>query len=336
MKAWSVSRRASTLVLASCLLSLPSASFAAQPGGGGDAAGEGAGKLDEAREHYKRGLQLYEDGDFTAARVEFDRAYALAPTYRIFYNSGLCSKQLNDYVAALTAFQRYLAEGGPEIPDDRRSEVTKLIAELKPRIASLVVTTNVPDADVAVDDVPVGHTPFKEPVLVNPGRRKVSVTKQGYFPANKSIIVAGSDKASINLELTEVAKDHPIAEKKSRSSVPYITWGLTAAVGVAAVITGVLAIKSSNDQKAMLDHFGTSQDDLENARTKTQTLSGTADILGAVTIVGAAASLYLTFKLWGHENADGSTSVKVQNDRAPSSSASIGLGGSNVVLRGSF
>src|SRR4026208_2260108 len=48
-----------------------------------------ASKTDEARARYERGLKLYSDGAYDAARSEFERAYAIAPTYKVLYNIGL-------------------------------------------------------------------------------------------------------------------------------------------------------------------------------------------------------------------------------------------------------
>ena len=58
-------------------------------------------QIDEARQRRDRGLKLYEDGAWDAALSEFQRAYDLAPTYKLLYNLALAHRQLNDYAAAV-------------------------------------------------------------------------------------------------------------------------------------------------------------------------------------------------------------------------------------------
>src|SRR6266540_2275305 len=72
--------------------------------------------LDDARVHFDRGIELFGEGSYEAALVEFDRAYQIAPSYRIQYNVGRIHRQLNHYAEALNAFQEYLTRGGSSIP----------------------------------------------------------------------------------------------------------------------------------------------------------------------------------------------------------------------------
>ncbi len=74
----------------------------------------------EARAHYKKGLDLYEDHAFDAALIEFQRAYDTAPSYKILYNLALVYLQLNDWAGSLRSFNRYLDDGGKKIDAKRR------------------------------------------------------------------------------------------------------------------------------------------------------------------------------------------------------------------------
>ena len=71
----------------------------------------------EAATRFKTGLDLFKDGDAQAALIEFRRAYQLAPNYQVLYNIGQVSFQLQDYPGALAALQKYLLEGGRNIPN---------------------------------------------------------------------------------------------------------------------------------------------------------------------------------------------------------------------------
>jgi len=42
----------------------------------------------ETRAHHRRGIELYDDGDFRLALVEFEPAYAISKNYKILFNIG--------------------------------------------------------------------------------------------------------------------------------------------------------------------------------------------------------------------------------------------------------
>src|SRR6185369_3894831 len=119
---------------------------------------------------------FYKDHDFVAAMVEFKRAYELVPNYVVLYNIGQTARELKDYAAALTAYERYLRDGGAKVLAPRKKEVQGAIDELKKKVGAIKITTNVDGAEVLVDDVSVGKTPLADPVVVNVGRRKLSAT----------------------------------------------------------------------------------------------------------------------------------------------------------------
>ena len=98
-------------------------------------------KVDEAKAHVKSGAELYDENNFRGALVEFQRAYELAPSYKIMFNIAQVQMELADYAGALTAYSRYLSEGGPDVPANRRSEVVIEIERLKGRVGSIAVQT---------------------------------------------------------------------------------------------------------------------------------------------------------------------------------------------------
>jgi len=264
-------------------------------------------RMEEARTRYSRGLKLFDEGNAVAARVEFERAYELAPSYRILYNIGLCYKKTNDYVEALKAFERYLLDGGDEVAEDRRAAVNKEIQDLRPNIATVTVTTNVPGATVSVDDVPVGQTPFSHKVLVNPGRRRISATKPGMFPATKSLVFAGSDAELVTLELVDLPKTADTSHEKVLPPVPWVAWGITGALAVGAGVVGVLALKANSDQNDTVNRQGATRSEIDDAHSKTKTLSVVADVLTASAVVAGGISLYLTL----HKTEKSSTTARL-------------------------
>lgn len=283
------------MVFGGALLLVPGVAGAQQPKSDWK---QTADNMAEARKHYDLGLKLYEDGNYEAARIEFERAFSIAPSYRILYNIGLAYRSLNNYVDALNAFERYLAEGGSEVPKDRRESVEKEIAELRPRIARVNVTTNVPGAEISVDGVVVAKAPLAKPVVVNPGLRKITAGAPGYLPVTKTITVASSEQTNIDIQIEKLSQTQYIERKQNPWVLPTIIgWSATGAAAIGTGVVGALALGAKNDQEDKLSQPGVTADELSQARDKTQTLSGATDVLLATTIVFAGVSGYFTYRL---------------------------------------
>lgn len=248
---------------------------------------------DEARRRFQRALELADDGNFDAALVELRKAYELAPTYRILYNVGLVYQQLKDYARSLDTFERYLDEGGANVPEDRLKEVSGRIDRLKTRVGFLTVVVNQPGAEITVDDLVIGTSPLPKAVRVNSGSRRVTAKLSGHPPESRIIELAGGENKTVQLDV-RIAPDTVAAPP--RSVVPYVSWGITAALAGATAVTGVLALGAAKDYDAKTDAFGATKADIEQANSKRKTLALVTDILGGVTIAAVGVSIYFTIK----------------------------------------
>jgi hypothetical protein len=292
---------------------------------------DSADPVERARLHYERGLQLFNEENFDAALFEFERAYELAPSYKILYNMGRIQRQQNNYAAAMRSYARYLREGGAGVPADRRTEVEGELAVLKPRVAAVTVKVNVDGADVYADDIPVctatiessciGKSPLEAPILVNGGRHKITATKQGYAPATSLVSVVGSDAIDVKLDL--VSYDRPAAPPTNPWKLPMlIGWGVTGAGVVTAIVTGVLANKASSDESAATDRLGVTRAELDDAKHKTRTLATVSDAFFIGSAVTAGVSTYLT--------------IRALRWKGESSSVKLEVGANRVVVGGQF
>jgi hypothetical protein len=263
--------------------------------------------VEEAKRRYQRGRELYEDNDLRAALVEIRRAYELAPNYKLLFDIGQICYQLPDYPCALRSFKQYLADGGENVPADRKAEVEKDLAKLEGRVATLKITTNRPGAEILVDDVVVGTTPLAQPVIVGAGKRKVVARIAGSEPVTKTLDVAGTDVIDVPLELTvaaQVDKPPPIGndppkppvggDSGGKRSVPVVPWVLTGAFAVGAGIAGGLALSASSDYRAKLDAFGTTRTELDEARDSMKNKAIATDVLLGLTAASAVTSIILT------------------------------------------
>src|SRR5262249_31106216 len=122
---------------------------------------------------------------------EFQTAYDLSPNWRILYNIGQTSRATRDYAGSLRAFERYLSEGGKEVPKARRAEVEKEVASLNGLVARIDVTA--PEGStVQLEGAVIGKTPLEQPLVVNPGQRKIQIEHDGQSETREIGARAGS------------------------------------------------------------------------------------------------------------------------------------------------
>jgi PEGA domain len=305
----------------------------------------------EAGTRFKKGLELFKDGDFQAAQIEFRRAFELAPNFNVLYNIGQVSFQLQDYPGALDAFQRYLSEGGDRVPAARKADVLKDIEKLKSRVATVEIVSTVPDAEISIDDVSMGKTPLAKPILVSAGRHKISVSKAGFTASTKVIEIASGDSLKLPLDpaaqgtapapvIVEVPRPldqanappvvapppAPPPDKPVRAA-PIVFGVATGVLTVGAVVTGILALGASSDLATQRQSSTATRASLDSAHDKTTTLALTTDILSGCAVVALGVTLF--------------TGLRKDSAPAPATSGSlvqvrVGFGGNAVRVLGSF
>ncbi len=318
----------------------------------------------EAASRFKKGLELFKEGDYQAALIELRRANELAPNYNVLYNIGQVYFQLQDYPNALHSLERYLQEGGKNVDAKRRGEVEKDIDKLKARVANLEIVVNVPDAEVTIDDVPAGKTPLPKTVLVSAGRHRIVVAKPGFASITKVVEIASAEVQKVPVELVETksttATSPPVVVDPGNGatqpaltpqvplpltipdqppppsrSVPVAGWVVTGGLAVGAVVTGVLALGASSDLKDQRTSGKATRDDLESAKSKAQTFALVTDILTGCAVVAGGVTLYFTV-------AGGSSSDAKPAAAAPPAGAfykptlKVGVNPGGVSLLGTF
>jgi tetratricopeptide (TPR) repeat protein len=266
-------------------------------------------KKDEARGRFARGVELYRDGDYRGALIEFDRAYQILPHFRVQYNIGQTCLELQDYACALRAFQKYVADGNTDAPADRRASAEGEVKRLQKLVAYLRVVVDQPGAEVLIDNVEIGRAPLAEPVLVSAGRRTVTVILPPHAPATRAVDVAGGDHVDLTIQLGEARREALPATKPAvsvawppprRSTAPvWIGVGITAALGVGTAVVGIVTLSAKKDFDRARDTYPASSASIDDARSKVTRDALITDVLGAATIVGAAVTAYLAFSARG-------------------------------------
>lgn len=94
-------------------------------------------KREAARAHFVRGVELYTNGDFPNAWLEFNSAYALLPLVDLLNNLARCEVRMGRPRDALAHFQQFIT-ARPKDPDGEyiRQEISRLEGELGRQAAS--------------------------------------------------------------------------------------------------------------------------------------------------------------------------------------------------------
>jgi hypothetical protein len=273
-------------------------------------------KLDEAKAHLASGTQLYDENNFRGALVEFQKAYELAPSWRILFNIGQVEMEVQDYAGALRAYTRYLKEGGPDVPPDRLAQVNSEIERLKGRVGFLVVQTTA-GAQVLVDDVQVGYAPLPESVAVSAGQHRVTVTLAGREPLTRVFDVAGRESVTAALAIEAPTSTGPTTSTVTttapkpegpRSKTPvYVMWGVTGGLAIGAGVFAFMAHSADNDLATLRATYPVTDAQLSSQHDKVVRDAAITDILTAATVASAGIALYLTVTRMGqhetHERA---------------------------------
>jgi hypothetical protein len=266
--------------------------------------------VDAARVHFQRGADFYKDGNFDAALAEFAKAQQLAPNYRILYNIGQVQAERHDYVAAVRTLTDYLAQGGPELPEERRSQVQNEIVKLKTKISELSVKSNVAGAEVSVDGVSMGLLPLSTPILVSAGSRRITVSKRGYTTVERTFTVTGDEQAQVEVPLeplsspTQNKNNAPASEPGPRGGSGNTgAWVSVAATGVfasGAAVFGLMARSKNQDLDDTLNGYPLDNGRADGIRSDIKRDALLCDGFAAASAVSAIFAVYFFVSGSGH------------------------------------
>lgn len=308
-----------------------------------------SGDVAISHEHFNRGVEYVHDGDLKGALIEFKRAYAVSPNYRVLYNLGQVANAIGKYTDAQSYFQRYLSEGRDEIPAERRHDVEAQLAKLAGRIANLTIASNVDGAQIYIDDVAIGKSPLPASVRVSSGTRTISATVAGRPRVTQVVEVAGGDSLTVRLSFPPLPKQEPMAAavpeplpptqpyrtEPASSGNPALWLGI--ASGVLAAGAGVMGYLTLRDAEKYDDAVArkTTLRELEDLDSRTSTKALVTDVLLAATAIGAGVTLFVA--LQGGEERETPPQAS-RPRRAPISPrpAQLSLGAGSLHLHGEF
>ncbi|MEM7606819.1 MAG: PEGA domain-containing protein [Myxococcota bacterium] len=295
-----------------------------------------------ARAAFGAGVSAYGEGRYDAALASFQEAYRIAPHPSVRVNMANCYEQLGRPVEALNHFERFLIES-ENASADQRAEVRSAIARLQAQVGEVFLRVTPEGASVTIDDDTTLRAPILDGIKLVAGEHRLRVESEGYAPYEQTFTLEGGGRQEVAVQLegavsTEVEAPDEVDDGEG-FSLPTPVWisaGASAALGIGAIISGVLALRSNSDfDDAVADSNDLSLGAAERARAREDGLdakdradrrSTAADVLGIASIAAAGTAVVLYFVLRGADEDEPSAYV------APA----VGPNAAGVALTGSF
>ncbi len=122
-------------------------------------------KKEKARRLFDEGIAALDAHNYKKALRAFDEAYATSPHWAVLGLIGTCNAKMARPVESIAALEKYLEEGGSDIPAEERRSARKLLLEERKKVGHLFLVIKYPKAEVKVDGDSIGKAPFERITL---------------------------------------------------------------------------------------------------------------------------------------------------------------------------
>lgn len=180
----------------------------------------------------KAGDEAMEALRFADALAAYGDAYAVTNNVALLYNMGRALEALNRFPEALEKLTAFDASAPPELKA-RVPRLPQLIADLRKRVATLVIRTNVDGARIYVRSTVVGKSPLAAPLSLVAGPAEIEIDAEGYFPAKKTLDLTGGTEQTVSLDLFSRATTGVLIVKASEKGAEVLVDGKR--IGIAPI-----------------------------------------------------------------------------------------------------
>ncbi|MDF3071059.1 MAG: hypothetical protein K0R38_6660 [Polyangiaceae bacterium] len=150
-----------------------------------------------AHVRFKEGVEHARRGDVARALASFEAAYTIRPHFSVLYNIAQAHSALGNPVEAIATFERYLAEGGSQLPGSRREAVEQLIEVERQRIGQLVLhVPSARDTRVWLDGRELASDRHDQPITLKVGDHSLLYSRGAGHPVTLAFTVAAGQTSS--------------------------------------------------------------------------------------------------------------------------------------------
>ena len=284
-----------------------------------------------ARDLYQQGIEHFQGGRYAEAAGAFREAHRLRPSWKIHYNIGQSEAAARRYGLAIEAFESYLAQGGDDVPPDRRDEVLKELQRMRLLVGMLDIK-GPKGSIVIVDGVERARLPLggKIRIVAGVGHAVIVNSKNGdellerpslrvgggevvVLEVEEKVPVAAAAPVVKEPEPEPVPEEKPAEEPEDDDEFPYATvgWigiGIGGAVLAGGAIAGGLALSTASDLEGECTD-GVCPADSQSDVDKMNSLGTTSTIMLSVGAAVAATGLVFLLLDMGDEEEDADTQV---------------------------
>lgn len=166
---------------------------------------------DQAVKAFDAGTKYFEEKKFLPAAESFRTAYQLRPNWKLLYNIAQSEAAAKRNGIALETFEKYLTNGGDEIPKERSDEVIAEIRRLREIVGSVEIVA--PDGAIVIVDGFLRETvPLPGPLLIAAGVVHNLVIKlNDIVLLQREVRVSGGQTISVEATIEEpIEKSNPV------------------------------------------------------------------------------------------------------------------------------
>jgi PEGA domain-containing protein len=185
--------------------------------GGGRGADKGDKETSEAARLKRDGDNLMDQDKYVDALALYARAHELSGDPALLYNQGRALEAMGEYPEAIDKLERFEREASPAL----RAKVPglrELMADLRGRIGTVIITTNTPGARLFVRERAAGTLQPETRVRTRSGPATVEVVAEGMAPFKKDVDLPGGGTVTVQALLVAkkvdsilVVRTHPNA-----------------------------------------------------------------------------------------------------------------------------
>ena len=234
------------------------------------AAAQSPEEIKIARQTAGEGFAAYKTNEFEKALNLFDQARALYPSAQILRMAGYSELALERWEKAAASLEAALASTLSPLDDATRKDVQEQLAKALNHLATVAVSSRVPDTTLKVDDGPERPLPLDKSLRLLEGKHRFTVSAPDHIDATDELKLEGGKLVELPLDPTEKARPKPpppvvVAPppppKKGwiphQKMVGYGVAGAGVAVGATALIVTISSLQLQGlVKKDVDDHLG--------------------------------------------------------------------------------
>lgn len=160
------------------------------------------------RDDWDSAGDLFDDANFDAALLEYQKIYKETKNPRVLYNIGVCHKERKYYAQAVSAWEAQLA-AKDKLPKAEVERAQSAIETVRQYVTTLEITSNQAGAKLFIKDIEHGLTPVSGPIPIDVGPNRLVLEKEGFARVERTVEITKGTPAKVVLNMIPADKTAP-------------------------------------------------------------------------------------------------------------------------------